>query len=99
MTIIRNEIHTIPDELITDTNISPESFRLMCYLLKLPDNTHTYLYTIVDDLDIHFNMICKCVDRLEITGWITKHRIIEADGRYNDSYYTINQSPIKKEIK
>ena len=95
MTIIRHTLKTtlVPNELVTDTTISAESFRVMTYLFSLSVGEEVNICHISDILGFHKDETLKYFDELVCRGWIIRTLITNVNG--NDYDYEINETPIQ----
>lgn len=88
--ILKRDFSQIPNELITDKNISHGAFRVMVYLLSKPDGWQVYNNDIKKKLKISkSHTIAKYWKELEESGWISRTKT--SKGAFD---YILNEKPV-----
>lgn len=97
MSVLRNKhkanFSQFPNELILDRTISPRAFKIMCYLLSVPDNWEVNNTDVCKKLGISQEMISKYWKELITRGWITRYSRSRINGKYANYEYHINDAP------
>lgn len=100
MSVLRNKrkinFSNIPNELIEDTRLSSNAFRIMCYLLTKPD-----MWTVVNsDISKRTGVkdpktLSKCFKELLENGWVERERVRNDKGELKGGYnYILSESPL-----
>lgn len=99
MSIIKNRLSrnftTLPNAIITE-KISANAFRIYCYLISKPDGWTVLNNDIKLQLDIkHDRSIAKCWKELITTGWVTRQKMVNDEGKFSGGYdYQLNEIAI-----
>lgn len=101
MSIIRNRVKSkysqIPNELLTDNQLSFGARIVMCYLLSKPDEWIITNKDIKKQLDIkQDHTIAKYLKELIHLGWIFRERNKNQKGQFDDYIYTLHTSKPKE---
>lgn len=92
---LRKKFSTIPNKIITDTNLSHGAVRVFCYLASKPENWEVNNKDTQKQLQIKQSQtLANYWKELEKFGWITRERKTDKKGKFIGGYdYQLNDNP------
>lgn len=101
MAIVRNRLKkmftTVPNEIITDLDVTDKALRVYLYVASKPDNWEVNNADIQKSLNIkQKHTIANSWKNLIQTGWITREFIKDKNNKFTGGYnYELREKPIK----